>query len=78
MNIQKIAPIPGLQLMAFAGLFSFALISGPGGPYADPVTELASFSIFDKVDLAQLEHSDVKTAPGSPIKNLQITPQQTC
>src|SRR4030095_13602724 len=31
---------------------------------ADAVSELASFSIFDKVDLAQLAKSDVKTAHG--------------
>jgi hypothetical protein len=36
---------------------------------ADAVSELASFSIFDKVDLAQLAKSDVKTAHGPPMKN---------
>lgn len=78
MNIQKIAPIPDFQLMAFAGLFSFALISGPRGAYADPVAELASFSIFDKVDLAQLAKSDVKTAHGSPMKNPRFLAVQSC
>src|SRR6184192_4282147 len=36
---------------------------------ADPVSELASFSIFDKVDLVQLAKSDVKTAHGPPMNN---------
>ena len=36
---------------------------------ADPLTELASFSVFDKVDLAQLAKSDAKTAHGAPMSN---------
>ena len=39
---------------------------------ADPVSELASFSVFDKVDLAQLAKSDVKTAHGPPMQNSAI------
>ena len=78
MKVQNIAPIPRLQLIAFAGLFSFALIAGPGGAYADPVAELASFSIFDKVDLAQLAKSDVKTAHGAPMKNPRFLAVQSC
>ena len=78
MKVQNIAPIPRLQLIAFAGLFSLALIAGPGGAYADPVAELASFSIFDKVDLAQLAKSDVKTAHGAPMKNSRFLAVQSC
>jgi hypothetical protein len=78
MKIQNIAPIPRLQLIAVAGLFSFALIAGPGGAYADPVAELASFSIFDKVDLAQLAKSDVKTAHAAPMKNPRFLAVQSC
>ena len=78
MKVQNIAPIPRLHLIAFAGLFSFALIAGPGGAYADPVAELASFSIFDKVDLAQLAKSDVKTAHGAPMKNPRFLAVQSC
>ncbi len=40
---------------------------------ADPVSELASFSVFDKVDLAQLAKSDVKTAHGPPMKNFAFS-----
>jgi hypothetical protein len=36
---------------------------------ADPLSELSSFSIFDKIDLAQLAKSDGKTAHGPPMNN---------
>src|SRR5213595_4193282 len=45
---------------------------------ADAVSELASFSIFDKVDLAQLAKSDVKTAHGPPMKNSRFLAVQSC
>src|SRR5438874_3536863 len=45
---------------------------------ADPVSELASFSIFDKVDLAQLAKSDVKTAHGPPMSNPRFLAVQSC
>jgi hypothetical protein len=54
------------------------LIAGPRSACADPVSELASFSIFDKVDLAQLAKSDVKTAHGPPMKNSRFLAVQSC
>src|SRR5438128_6386609 len=45
---------------------------------ADAVSELASFSIFDKVDLAQLAKSDVKTAHGPPMRNPRFLSTQSC
>src|SRR5213594_2829047 len=45
---------------------------------ADPVSELALFSIFDKVDLAQLARSDMKTAHGPPMKNPRFLAVQSC
>src|SRR5438094_10129573 len=45
---------------------------------ADAVSELASFSIFDKVDPAQLAKSDVKTAHGPPMKNPRFLAVQSC
>jgi len=45
---------------------------------ADAVSDLASFSIFDKVDLAQLAKSDVKTAHGPPMSNLRFLAVQSC
>src|SRR5712664_1651148 len=45
---------------------------------ADAVSELASFSIFDKVDLVQLAKSDVKTAHGPPMSNPRFLAVQSC
>ena len=45
---------------------------------ADAVSELATFSIFDKVDLAQLAKSDVKTAHGPPMGNPRFLSVQSC
>jgi hypothetical protein len=45
---------------------------------ADPVSELASFSVFDKVDLAQLAKSDVKTAHGPPMRTSRFLAVQSC
>src|SRR4030095_2966017 len=67
---------PGL--VALAGVLSLMLIAGPRSACADPVSELASFSIFDKVDLAQLAKSDVKTAHGPPMKNSRFLAVQSC
>ena len=78
MNLQNIAPIPRLQLVAFAGLLSSVLIGGARSACADPVSELASFSIFDKVDLAQLAKTDVKTAHGPPMRNPRFLAVQSC
>jgi len=54
------------------------LIAGLRSACADPVSELAAFSIFDKVDLAQLAKSDVKTAHGPPMKNSRFLAVQSC
>jgi hypothetical protein len=45
---------------------------------ADAVSELASFSIFDKIDFAQLAKSDVKTAHGPPMSNPRFLAVQSC
>src|SRR6184192_3205096 len=45
---------------------------------ADAVSELASFSIFDKVDLVQLAKSDVRTAHGPPMSNPRFLSVQSC
>src|SRR5205809_2036017 len=65
-------------LVAFACVLSAISMAGPRSACADPVSELASFSIFDKVDLAQLEKSDVKTAHGPPMKNSHFLAIQSC
>jgi hypothetical protein len=71
MNVETTVRIRCLppKLIVLAGVLSLTLIAGPRIACADPVSELASFSIFDKVDLAQLAKSDVKTAHGTPMKN---------
>src|SRR6266436_2076965 len=45
---------------------------------ADAVSELASFSIFDKVDLAQLAKRDEKTAHGPPMRIPRFLAVQSC
>jgi hypothetical protein len=45
---------------------------------ADPASELAGFSIFDKVDLNELAKSDVKTAHGPPMGNPRFLSVQSC
>ena len=66
------------SLLALAGVFSLMLIAGSRSACADPLSDLASFSIFDKVDLAQLAKSDVKTAHGPPMKNSRFLAVQSC
>jgi hypothetical protein len=78
MMIEMIAGIRCRRIVAFAALFSVGLIPGPRSARADAVSELASFSIFDKVDLAQLARSDVKTAHGLPMKNPRFLAVQSC
>src|SRR4029079_6847328 len=80
MNVETIVRIRCLPLglVVLAGVFCSMLIAGPRNACADPVSELASFSIFDKVDLAQLAKSDVKTAHGPPMKNSRFLAVQSC
>src|SRR5215510_2219515 len=66
------------RLVVLAGALCLMLIAGPRSACADAISELASFSIFDKVDLAQLAKSDVKTAHGPPMKNSRFLAVQSC
>src|SRR5712691_12623356 len=61
-------------LLLLVSLFRFGLTIAS----ADAVSELAPFSIFDKVDLAQLAKSDVKTAHGPPMRNPRFLAVQSC
>ena len=80
MNVDIISRIRRLlpRVVVLAGIFSLLLIAAPRSACADPLSELASFSIFDKVDLAQLAKSDVKTAHGPPMKNSRFLAVQSC
>jgi hypothetical protein len=49
-----------------AALIAF-LITRSTSALADPASELAGFSIFDKIDLAELAKSDVRTEHGPPM-----------
>lgn len=64
-----VTPVGGLLLM---------LLAGSTIARADAVSELAAFSIFDKVELAQLAKSDVKTAHGPPMGNPRFLSVQSC
>ena len=57
--------------MRKSGLLSLVLpiLASIGMASADPVSELSGFSVFDKIDLAQLAKSDGKTAHGPPMSN---------
>jgi len=59
-------------------LLLLALRLGLTTARADAVSELASFSIFGKVDLGQLAKSDVKTAHGQPMSNPRFLAVQSC
>jgi hypothetical protein len=78
LSAMNVETITGVRLAGFAAVLSLALIATPKSAYADPVSELASFSIFDKVDLAQLAKGDVKTAHGPPMKNSRFLAVQSC
>lgn len=80
MNIETIVGIRCLPpgLVALAGVLCLMWTAGPRSACADPVSELASFSIFDKVDLPQLAKSEVKTAHGPPMKNSRFLAVQSC
>ena len=78
MNIEKIVHVRAHRIIAVTVLFLLALFVGLRSSSADPVSELASFSVFDKVDLAQLAKSEVKTAHGPPMKNARFLAVQSC
>ncbi len=78
MKTEMILHVRCPQIIAIAALFLLALLVSPRSSSADPVSELASFSVFDKVDLAQLAKSDVKTAHGPPMKNARFLAVQSC
>jgi hypothetical protein len=74
LNLQRYYSVKACGLL----LLLFALRVGLTTARADAISELASFSIFDKVDLAQLAKSDVKTAHGAPMSNPRFLAVQSC
>ena len=69
---------PRLPRITPVGVLLLMLLARPTIARADAVSELAAFSIFDKVDLAQLANSDVKTAHGPPMGNPRFLSVQSC
>ncbi len=45
---------------------------------ADPVSEMAEFSVFGKVDLAELAKGEIKTATGAPMSTARYLSVQSC
>ncbi len=45
---------------------------------ADPMSEMAEFSVFGKVDLAELAQGGVKTATGAPMNTARYLSAQSC
>ena len=45
---------------------------------ADPVAEMASFSVFDQINLSDLAKTDVKTAHGVPMGEARFLSVQSC
>jgi hypothetical protein len=69
---------PSRRLSTSASILFLLLFGSSTIARADAVSELASFSIFDKVDLAQLAKSDVKTDHGPPMSNPRFLAVQSC
>ncbi len=45
---------------------------------ADPLSEMAQFSVFGKVDLAELAKGEIKTAAGAPMNTARYLSVQSC
>ncbi len=53
-------------------------VSGGITRAADPVSELAQFSVFGKIDLAELARGEIKTATGAPMSTARYLSAQSC
>ena len=78
MNLKKTPSQRCLFSKTSISLALALLMAGATIARADAVSELASFSVFGKVDLGQLVRSDVKTAHGPPMKNPRFLAIQSC
>jgi len=71
---------PTLRRVSFANFVPIALcflflLARSTSARADAVSELASFSVFDNIDLAELAKSDVKTEHGPPMSGRFLSVQ---
>ena len=63
----------------FRHLVLVLLLALPGATRAaDPVSEMAEFSVFGKVDLVELAKGDIKTATGAPMSTARYLSVQSC
>jgi hypothetical protein len=74
LNLQRQLPIRASGLL----LLLLVLRVGLTTASSDAISDLASFSVFGKVDLAQLAKSDLKTAHGPPMSNPRFLAVQSC
>lgn len=58
--------------------FFILILLVPAASWAEPVSELAGFSVFGKVDLAELAKGGVKTAAGAPMSTPRYLSVQSC
>ena len=65
-----------VTFLHFSGAVLMMLVARPAS--ADPLSELSSFSVFNKVDLVQLAQGDPKTAHGPPMSNSRYLSVQSC
>jgi hypothetical protein len=77
MNSQTNRTLRRVSLANFASiaLCFFFLLARSTTALADAVSELASFSVFDNIDLAELAKSDVKTEHGPPMSGRFLSVQ---
>lgn len=61
-----------------ACIFATLLVALTRPAHADPLSELASFSAYDKIDLAQLASGDAKTIRGPAMTTPRFLSVQTC
>ncbi len=57
---------------------TIALLLPAAAPAADPVSEMAGFSGFGKIDLAELAKGGIKTAAGAPMSTERYLSVQSC
>lgn len=62
------------KFCSFIFLLSFPMVALA----ADPVSEMAEFSVFGKVDLAELAQGGIKTAAGTPMNTARYLSVQSC
>jgi hypothetical protein len=74
LNLQRQLPIRASGLLLLLLVLRLGLTTAS----ADAISDLASFSVFGKVDLAQLAKSDLKTAHGPPMSNPRFLAVQSC